>query len=259
MLYLRSFNRFILISLAFLGLSVSSVQATVFTLAEGHAINSGTAFSHAQAGGRQALSLLYVSCSLSIDPCLAGATAEATNDYFWNVVAKPGFESKDVPLSVSYFLGVGSSNGGKAFATIAVQGNPAGSLFSSFGTYNQSGSVAAFGRAGTPFTISLDTSVNLSIGQVAPSSDVSSLVWALADPIVTIDPTWEFASNFSLEEVVNPMEISGFGILPANLDLGEIPTQLVMAPNAVPVPAAVWLFGTALIGLVGFSKRRKVA
>jgi hypothetical protein len=28
---------------------------------------------------------------------------------------------------------------------------------------------------------------------------------------------------------------------------------------AVPVPAAVWLFGTALIGLVGFSKRRKAA
>jgi hypothetical protein len=27
--------------------------------------------------------------------------------------------------------------------------------------------------------------------------------------------------------------------------------------SAVPVPAAVWLFGTALIGLVGFGKRRK--
>ena len=29
--------------------------------------------------------------------------------------------------------------------------------------------------------------------------------------------------------------------------------------NAVPVPAAVWLFGTALIGLVGFSRRKKAA
>jgi hypothetical protein len=27
-------------------------------------------------------------------------------------------------------------------------------------------------------------------------------------------------------------------------------------PSAVPVPAAVWLFGTALIGLVGFGKRK---
>lgn len=29
--------------------------------------------------------------------------------------------------------------------------------------------------------------------------------------------------------------------------------------SVVPVPAAIWLFGTALIGLVGFSKRRKAA
>lgn len=31
------------------------------------------------------------------------------------------------------------------------------------------------------------------------------------------------------------------------------------SPSAVPVPAAVWLFGTALIGFVGLSRRRKVA
>ena len=30
-------------------------------------------------------------------------------------------------------------------------------------------------------------------------------------------------------------------------------------PGAVPIPAAVWLFGTALIGLIGFGKRRKAA
>ena len=30
----------------------------------------------------------------------------------------------------------------------------------------------------------------------------------------------------------------------------------VSAVSAVPVPAAIWLFGTALIGLVGFSKRK---
>jgi len=29
--------------------------------------------------------------------------------------------------------------------------------------------------------------------------------------------------------------------------------------SAVPVPAAIWLFGTALIGFVGFSRRRKIS
>jgi len=38
---------------------------------------------------------------------------------------------------------------------------------------------------------------------------------------------------------------------------GEIRGQVEV--NVVPVPAAAWLFGTALIGLIGFSKRRKSA
>lgn len=29
--------------------------------------------------------------------------------------------------------------------------------------------------------------------------------------------------------------------------------------SAIPLPAAIWLFGTALIGLAGFSRRRKIA
>ena len=33
----------------------------------------------------------------------------------------------------------------------------------------------------------------------------------------------------------------------------------VITASAIPVPAAVWLFGTALVGLVGFSRRRKIA
>lgn len=30
-------------------------------------------------------------------------------------------------------------------------------------------------------------------------------------------------------------------------------------PSAIPIPAAIWLFVTALVGLIGFSKRRKIA
>jgi hypothetical protein len=36
-------------------------------------------------------------------------------------------------------------------------------------------------------------------------------------------------------------------------------TFAVATLSPVPVPAAVWLFGTALIGLVGMSRRRKVS
>ena len=32
-----------------------------------------------------------------------------------------------------------------------------------------------------------------------------------------------------------------------------------MSVNAVPVPAAVWLFGPGLIGLIGIARRKKTA
>jgi hypothetical protein len=34
---------------------------------------------------------------------------------------------------------------------------------------------------------------------------------------------------------------------------------LAIPPNPIPIPAAIWLFGTALIGLVGFSRKSKSA
>jgi len=41
--------------------------------------------------------------------------------------------------------------------------------------------------------------------------------------------------------------------------LSYTPADFAFQINVVPVPAAFWLFGTALIGFVGMSRRRKVA
>jgi hypothetical protein len=50
---------------------------------------------------------------------------------------------------------------------------------------------------------------------------------------------------------LNIEEIKG---LVSGLESPEFPES----PSPIPVPAAVWLFGTALVGLVEFSKRRKL-
>ena len=50
--------------------------------------------------------------------------------------------------------------------------------------------------------------------------------------------------------------------IPSGLDTDTITATLSsysFQTSPVPIPAAIWLFGTALIGLVGFSKRRKAA
>ena len=35
-------------------------------------------------------------------------------------------------------------------------------------------------------------------------------------------------------------------------------TQLALTGTAVPLPAAAWLFGSGLLGLIGISRRRKI-
>ena len=42
-----------------------------------------------------------------------------------------------------------------------------------------------------------------------------------------------------------------------NHSLYALSSELVVPPSAVPVPAAVWLFGSGLIGLIGIARRKK--
>lgn len=77
---------------------------------------------------------------------------------------------------------------------------------------------------------------------------------------------WTLYGEFDFLDTLDPR--SGDGILAWNAlsaDGGVIPLALELDRRvrfdltAIPVPAAVWLFGTALIGLVGLSKRRRAA
>jgi hypothetical protein len=42
-----------------------------------------------------------------------------------------------------------------------------------------------------------------------------------------------------------------------NLDsLGDVSYTLAAAASAVPIPGALWLFGSGLLGLIGISRRK---
>ncbi|MDH5571483.1 MAG: VPLPA-CTERM sorting domain-containing protein [Gammaproteobacteria bacterium] len=53
----------------------------------------------------------------------------------------------------------------------------------------------------------------------------------------------------------SPMDNGPFEGFNANFDITSL--TVVTPPDPVPVPAAVWLFGSGLIGLVGFARRKK--
>jgi hypothetical protein len=75
-------------------------------------------------------------------------------------------------------------------------------------------------------------------------SPAQSEIQAVYDPLLIVDPSWEYAQYFSVqqESTLNPDEWVGI-------------TRDYL--NTVPVPAAIWLFGSGLIGLIGVARRKK--
>jgi len=77
---------------------------------------------------------------------------------------------------------------------------------------------------------------------------------------VTVNPTnpqW-FDFNFNRINRLSFHSFGGSGYDPNNLGNGNMFAfdNFTYELNAVPVPAAVWLFGSGLIGLIGFAKRK---
>ena len=71
--------------------------------------------------------------------------------------------------------------------------------------------------------------------------------------------TWSVNPNIPVVAVFNQDGSAGQGVA---MQVGPFPTQTPTfqgTVSAVPVPAAVWLFGSGLLGLVGVARRKKAA
>jgi len=57
----------------------------------------------------------------------------------------------------------------------------------------------------------------------------------------------------------SPMIDGPFSGLSVNFDIGSGNSLTVLSVTNVPIPGAVWLFGSGLLGLIGISRRKKAA
>jgi len=223
-------------------------------------------FGYAQAGNRQATAVAYVNCIEGQHGCGGSVSSIAGSTYDWNIFAAPGFEGISIPLIVDYTLAAGFlGQAGSARARIEVLGINASRHQMSLTLGVLSGQfeipvMVSHGQQFTTLQIHLTASTSAGVSHNSfPTPKDHRMAWAYADPTVMIDPTWEFASNFTLVEMVNDLLFEGMGDIPpiADLDLRDIPTELV-GIAVVPIPTAVWLFGSAL-GLLGWMRKRKAA
>lgn len=99
--------------------------------------------------------------------------------------------------------------------------------------------------------------------------------WGASQPVIPGETPNEnafFTLTFdmtTMKGVVDTMvygDCTAGGLMQTGCMAGEItgtslmagtPLSLSITPTAVPVPAAVWLFGSALTGLIGFSRRQQ--
>lgn len=105
------------------------------------------------------------------------------------------------------------------------------------------GSVSDSGRdsimmQGGQIRVGLSASVQTRVANDAMYGSGSNSAWgtAYADPIITIDPIWEFADQYTLDYTLPEFELESVSV------------------STVPVPASVWLFGSGLISLIGFAR-----
>lgn len=77
-----------------------------------------------------------------------------------------------------------------------------------------------------------------------------------ASAVISCGNTCEVNDTFTLDySAVVPASDPSFGGVAYSVHL----EGTIAAPSAVPVPAAVWLFGSGLVGLAGIARRRKAA
>jgi hypothetical protein len=218
MLHLRSFNRFILISLALLGLSISSqahsVTVTYFGTADG---SPTTPFFDPAIG---TLEIVIVDYTVDVPILITGSYSGVTDLVPFGADGM-GTSHLFGPVAIGPDMGF--------FLEEGVGLGPSGSF----------GIVADYFGSGSDFFFSFEVLPFIGLGAYG------FLVDAFLDPCTNLYPGTSVIS--SCDFIAPP-----FGSY-------SVTYEYFPSPSAVPVPAAIWLFGTALLGFVGMSRRRKVA
>ncbi len=123
-------------------------------------------------------------------------------------------------------------------------------------------------NTGTPWTSIDFTFVNSTVQTLTPITPKTGLVDGIFFdggptfvPGVTTSVTFTFDPAFpEVDGVINfegliEIAAGGAAFAAAGIEAGDY--SLIVTPSAIPIPAAVWLFGSGLLGLIGVARRKR--
>jgi hypothetical protein len=212
--YIRSFNRFILISLALLGLSVSPANAALMSV-------NDAVFGNGSVTRDDVSELEWLDLTLT-----TSRSYNDLSDKFDSGEEFAGWRYASAAEVEQFFTGAGGGPG----PFEGSQGTDVDwieTLLGLWGVTSSSSSESSFALTDTVNPFFGDLVVSLLIDNPVGRTDFASVNGTRYGRDITID-------------------LLGSALVRSS-------------PGVVPVPAAVWLFGTALIGLVGFNKRKQSA
>ena len=102
---------------------------------------------------------------------------------------------------------------------------------------------------------SLSTSMTYNFTPSSYFDDITGQWVSTGDTLTGVSMDYETGDAFLVgQSTVNE---EGHPFNGMRITMGMYGNDPVLVPSAVPVPAAIWLFGSGLIGLMGFAKRKK--
>lgn len=183
--------------------------------------------------------------------------------------ANPGFGSADATDTVAGKMVINTVSDGSGGVTFTVQsfnmdtyiGTAGGMFATQYGTTTGAGPTTMTGSVSAAGVISLDTTgrygmaqyFNTSLGMQPWNAGVVHTSGTMVGAAGTLTGTHLTSTGYG--KVVASAGVNGWGFFN-----GTPYTEVFsMQFTAVPVPAAVWLFGSGLLGLVGIARRKKAA
>ena len=255
----------LLVVLLSIGAFSASVQAALITELASYSLittTTGTAGGVSSTSTIQTLDpfdsslgqLDAVEVSIIGNTAFVGNTGQATfiGGIGGNIVGIPYTITTDVSLGFDGLTDYFSTNGDLT-GTHIIQATGLGESLSGVGSYNLG------------FTI--DATSELLGNNRPPASFGYSGTGSLASiPLISGDLSDFLDSTILSDMFMFSLDVS-FTSTPGSFSPSVITTSATglmrvdyyYTPQSVPVPATLWLFGTALIGLVGFNRRRKLA